>query len=40
MQSNLMMFVSVENLDQWWQRILASGVLGRYQGVRAKEPTA
>jgi uncharacterized glyoxalase superfamily protein PhnB len=38
MQSNLMMFVSVENLDDWWQRILASGVLGRYPGVRAKEP--
>ena len=38
MQSNLMMFVSVENLDDWWRRILASGVLSRYPGVRAKEP--
>lgn len=39
MQSNLMMFVSVESLDEWWRRILASGVVGRYPGVRAKEPT-
>jgi uncharacterized glyoxalase superfamily protein PhnB len=39
MQENLMMFVSVEDLDAWWQRILASGVLDRYPGVRAKAPT-
>jgi uncharacterized glyoxalase superfamily protein PhnB len=39
MQDNLMMFVSVENLDDWWRQILASGVLGRYPGVSAKEPT-
>lgn len=38
MQENLMMFVSVENLDQWWRRIVDSGVLERYPGVRAKEP--
>jgi uncharacterized glyoxalase superfamily protein PhnB len=38
MQSNLMMFVSVENLDDWWRSIVASGVLSRYPGVRAKEP--
>jgi uncharacterized glyoxalase superfamily protein PhnB len=40
MQNNLMMFVSVEDLDDWWRRVLASGVLSRYPGVRAKEPTA
>jgi uncharacterized glyoxalase superfamily protein PhnB len=39
MQRNLMMFVTVEDLDQWWKRILESGVVGRYPGVRAKEPT-
>jgi hypothetical protein len=39
MQSNLMMFAAVENLDAWWQHILASGVLRRYPGVTAKEPT-
>ena len=34
-----MMFVSVDDLDAWWQHLQASGVLGRYDGVRAKEPT-
>ena len=39
MQENLMMFVSVENLDDWWGQIQASGVLEKYEGVRAKPPT-
>ena len=39
MQENLMMFVSVEDLDAWWRHIESSGVLQRYEGVRAKEPT-
>ena len=39
MQDNLMMFVSVEDLDDWWRRLQASRVLERYAGVHAKEPT-
>lgn len=39
MQENLMMSVAVENLDEWWRHMQASGVLERYTGVRAKEPT-
>jgi len=39
MQENLMMFVSVEDLDEWWAHLQASGVLGRYGEARAKEPT-
>ncbi len=37
-QENLMMFAKVDDLDQWWARIQASGVLDRYEGVRGKEP--
>jgi uncharacterized glyoxalase superfamily protein PhnB len=39
MQENLMMFVSVDDLDAWWQHLQASGVLDKYEGVRAKKPT-
>lgn len=39
MQRNLMMFVTVEGLDDWWRHLVATGVEGRYPGVRAKEPT-
>jgi uncharacterized glyoxalase superfamily protein PhnB len=39
MQDNLMMFVSVDDLDQWWSHIQKSRVLERYENVRAKEPT-
>lgn len=39
MQANLMMFVAVENLDQWWTHLQSSGVLQRYEGVHAREPT-
>lgn len=39
MQENLMMFAAVDNLDRWWEHIQGSGVLDRYPGVRAKEPT-
>ena len=40
MQDNLMMFVAVDDLDAWWSHVQASGVLERYSGVHAKEPTA
>ena len=39
MQENLMLQAQVDDLDAWWQHIQKSGVLDRYQGVRAKEPT-
>ena len=39
MQNNLMMYVTVEDLEGWWQHIQSSGILERYTGVRAKEPT-
>lgn len=39
-QENLMMFVRVDDLDAWWKHLQGSGVLERYPGVRAKEPTA
>lgn len=39
MQDNLMMFAKVDDLDAWWRHIRTCGVLDRYQGVRAKEPT-
>lgn len=39
MQENLMMLVSVEDLDDWWSHVRSSGVLDAYEGVRAKEPT-
>jgi uncharacterized glyoxalase superfamily protein PhnB len=39
MQENLMMFVLVDDLDAWWEHLQASGVLERYEGVRAKAPT-
>lgn len=39
MQENLMLFASVEDLDSWWQHIQHSGVVERYDGVGAREPT-
>jgi uncharacterized glyoxalase superfamily protein PhnB len=39
MQENLMLLAKVDDLDAWWERIRGSGVLERYPGVRAKEPT-
>ena len=39
MQENLMMCAKVDDLDAWWQHICRCGVLDRYPGVRAKEPT-
>jgi uncharacterized glyoxalase superfamily protein PhnB len=39
LQRNLMMMVSVEDLDAWWIRIVDSGVLDRYAGAKAKPPT-
>lgn len=38
-QENLMMFAQVDDLDAWWKHICTSGVVDRYEGVRAKEPT-
>ena len=38
MQANLMMYATVDDLDQWWELLNKSGVLERYD-VRAKEPT-
>ncbi len=37
-QGNLMMAVAVDDLDAWWAHLQASGVLGRYPGVRATAP--
>jgi uncharacterized glyoxalase superfamily protein PhnB len=39
MQENLMMFVTVADLDAWWRHVGESGVLEQYPEVRAKEPT-
>jgi uncharacterized glyoxalase superfamily protein PhnB len=39
LQENFMVFVSVDDLDAWWKHIRKSGVLERYPGTRAKEPT-
>jgi len=39
MQENLMMLVEVDDLDAWWRHVESSGVLSRFAGVRAKEPT-
>ena len=39
MQENLMIYAGVDDLDAWWRHIQSSGVLERYPGVRAKEPT-
>ncbi len=38
-QENLMLMVTVDDLDAWWRRIQDSGVLERYPETRAKEPT-
>ena len=39
MQRNLMMSVDVDDLDAWWRTVLDSGVVSRYPGVKAREPT-
>jgi hypothetical protein len=39
MQENLMMYAKVDDLDEWWRHLKASGVVERYPGVRIKEPT-
>ena len=39
MQANLMMFVAVDDLDEWWRHVQDSKVLERYEGVRARPPT-
>lgn len=40
LQENLMMYITVTDLDAFWEHLQASGVLDRYEGVRAKPPTA
>lgn len=39
LQENLMMYVTVDDLNAFWLHLKASGVLDRYEGVRAREPT-
>jgi len=39
LQENLMMFVKVDDLEAWWSQLQSSGVLAKYEGVRAKPPT-
>lgn len=39
LQDNLMMYITVDNLDAFWRHLNATDVLERYNGVRAKEPT-
>lgn len=38
-QENLMMDARVDDLNAWWEHLKVSGVLERYPGVKAKEPT-
>ncbi|MFP2926198.1 VOC family protein [Pyxidicoccus sp. 3LG] len=38
-QENLILFAQVDDLDAWWKHLQECGVLDRYPGVRAKEPT-
>lgn len=33
------MYVTMDDLDAFWEHLGRSGVLDRYAGVRAKEPT-
>jgi len=39
MQQNLMMQVSVKDLDEWWDHLNATQVLEHFPGARAKPPT-
>ena len=39
MQENLMMQVVVDNLDEFWGTLSESGVLARFESVKAKAPT-
>jgi hypothetical protein len=39
MQENLMMQVVVDDLDDFWGNLNESGVLARFESVRAKQPT-
>lgn len=38
MQKNFMMNLEVEDVDAWWQKIQASGLKEKYEGVRMKPP--
>lgn len=38
LQENLMFAVEVTDLDAWWAHLESTGVLDRYEGVRAKPP--
>ncbi|NJN47227.1 MAG: hypothetical protein HC808_12915 [Candidatus Competibacteraceae bacterium] len=39
LQQNLMMYLSVNDLDEFWQQLQNSGVLNQFDDVRAREPT-
>jgi hypothetical protein len=39
LQRNFMLRVEVDDLDAFWKQLCDSGVLERYPGVKAKEPT-
>jgi uncharacterized glyoxalase superfamily protein PhnB len=39
MQDNLMMYITVDDLDAFWAHLQQTGVLDRYEGARARAPT-
>jgi len=39
LQQNLMMYLSVNDLDEFWQQLQNSGVLNQFDDVRARAPT-
>lgn len=39
LQENMMLHVTVDDLDTFWRHLNESGVLERYEGARANEPT-
>lgn len=38
LQRNFMMFLEVDDLDAWWQRIEIAALVARYPGVAARPP--
>lgn len=39
LQDNMMLYITVDNLDAFWHHVKDSGVLERYENARASEPT-
>ena len=39
MQENLMMYLTVSDLDAFWSHLVGTGILDEFSGVKAKEPT-